>query len=178
MLLVECVGVASTHRASQDDPLLGEPLDGAADADDRALGDQFLQSRHTVLCGGRRQDTSTSPSTPLVTTAKGLWISIEGIVSLEIVFRLQRRNCAPRGCRSWTVDCPCASIRAVSGTGSTAPTGVKVVMWALAIGVAAVGIVAAVASGSWWPLIAFAGLFLPMLPIASPRSRSSASGRK
>ncbi len=43
-------------------------------------------------------------------------------------------------------------------------------MWALAAGLAATGVALAVVSGSALPLIAFAGLALPMLPVGTPRT--------
>ncbi|WP_394279915.1 hypothetical protein [Microbacterium sp.] len=57
-----------------------------------------------------------------------------------------------------------------SGKQSAVPAWLKVVMWSIAIGLAIVGIVWAVASSSFWPLIAFAGLAVPMMPIGSTRS--------
>lgn len=57
-----------------------------------------------------------------------------------------------------------------SGKQSAVPAWLKVVVWSIAISLAIVGIVLAVASSSFWPLIAFAGLAVPMMPIGSMRS--------
>jgi len=60
---------------------------------------------------------------------------------------------------------------------STVPTWLRVLVWSIAIALAIVGIVLAVVSSSFWPLIAFAGLAVPMMPIGSMRSsRRAAAG--
>jgi uncharacterized membrane protein len=56
-----------------------------------------------------------------------------------------------------------------------APTWLRVVVWSIAIGLAIVGIALAVVSSSFWPLIAFAGLAVPMMPIGSMRSSRRAA---
>lgn len=53
---------------------------------------------------------------------------------------------------------------------SAVPAWVNAVVWSIAIGLAIVGIVLAAVSSSFWPLIAFAGLAVPMMPIGSMRS--------
>ncbi|WP_019180061.1 hypothetical protein [Microbacterium yannicii] len=53
---------------------------------------------------------------------------------------------------------------------AAAPGWVRTVIWLLAIAVAVIGVVAAVASSSWLPLVLFAGLFLPMLPLGTRRT--------
>lgn len=55
------------------------------------------------------------------------------------------------------------------------PTWLRVVVWSIAIGLAIVGIALAVVSSSFWPLIAFAGLAVPMMPIGSMRSSRRAA---
>lgn len=58
---------------------------------------------------------------------------------------------------------------------STVPTWLRVLVWSIAIALAIVGIVLAVVSSSFWPLIAFAGLAVPMMPIGSVRSSRRAA---
>ncbi|ANG84228.1 MULTISPECIES: hypothetical protein [Microbacterium] len=58
---------------------------------------------------------------------------------------------------------------------STVPTWLRVLVWSIAIALAIVGIVLAVVSSSFWPLIAFAGLAVPMMPIGSMRSSRRAA---
>ncbi|MFC3274494.1 hypothetical protein ACFOE1_09315 [Agromyces mediolanus] len=50
------------------------------------------------------------------------------------------------------------------------PSWSIVVSWSFAVGLAILGIVLAVVSNSFWPLIAFAGLAIPMTPVGSWRS--------
>lgn len=57
------------------------------------------------------------------------------------------------------------------------PRWVTVVVWSIALSLAAVGIVLAIVTSSLWPLLAFAGLAIPMLPIGGRRSGASAAGR-
>ncbi|MBD7957117.1 hypothetical protein H9651_05670 [Microbacterium sp. Sa4CUA7] len=52
-------------------------------------------------------------------------------------------------------------------------------VWSLAIGVAVVGVVLAVVLSSFWPLLAFAGLAVPMMPVGVRRGagrRASGAG--
>ena len=64
-----------------------------------------------------------------------------------------------------------------SVTPAEVPTWVKVTVWSIAIGLAVLGVVLAVVSSSFLPLIMFAGLAVPMMPIGSLRpSRRVASG--
>lgn len=55
------------------------------------------------------------------------------------------------------------------------PGWVRVVVWIIAIGLAVLGVVVAIASSSFWPLIAFAGLALPMFPVGTFRASGSRS---
>lgn len=57
------------------------------------------------------------------------------------------------------------------------PRWVPVVVWSIALTLAAVGIVVAIVTSSVWPLVAFAGLAIPMLPIGGRRFGASAAGR-
>ncbi|WP_109208621.1 MULTISPECIES: hypothetical protein [Microbacterium] len=50
------------------------------------------------------------------------------------------------------------------------PVWVKATTWSVAIGVAALGVVLSVALSSVWPLVAFLGLALPMVPVRASRS--------
>ncbi|WP_344226700.1 hypothetical protein [Microbacterium binotii] len=51
------------------------------------------------------------------------------------------------------------------------PVWLRVVVWSLALGLAAVGAALALAAASWWPLVAFLGLAIPLLPTSATRSR-------
>ncbi len=62
-----------------------------------------------------------------------------------------------------------------SDRSSAVPAWVRVVVWSIAIGLAVLGVVLAIVSSSLWPLIAFAGLALPMFPIGTPRTSKSRS---
>jgi hypothetical protein len=54
---------------------------------------------------------------------------------------------------------------------------VKATVWSLAITFAVAGVVLSVVLGSLWPLVAFSGLAVPMIPVtASRRARTGASG--
>ncbi|MFT4281584.1 hypothetical protein [Microbacterium sp.] len=55
------------------------------------------------------------------------------------------------------------------------PRWVVVTMWVLAVAVAAVGVAVAIASSSAWPLVAFAGLFLPMIPYGRRQRRAQSA---
>jgi hypothetical protein len=57
------------------------------------------------------------------------------------------------------------------------PRWVKVVVWSIVVSLAVLGIVLAIVSNSFWPLIAFAGLAIPMLPLTSPQTSGSRSDR-
>lgn len=46
------------------------------------------------------------------------------------------------------------------------------VAWIVAASFAAVGTVVAIAVASWWPLVAFLGFALPLIPVGSARGRS------
>ncbi|HOA86173.1 MAG TPA: hypothetical protein PKH61_02065 [Microbacteriaceae bacterium] len=59
------------------------------------------------------------------------------------------------------------------------PAWLLALVWSIAIVLAFVGTVLAIASGSVWPLVAFAGLAVPMMPIGSRRSsRQGAAGTR
>ncbi|MFC8680667.1 hypothetical protein ACFT30_04030 [Microbacterium ureisolvens] len=49
------------------------------------------------------------------------------------------------------------------------PVWVKATTWSVAIGVAALGVVLSVVLSSVWPLVAFLGLALPMMPVRESR---------
>ncbi|MDY0828316.1 hypothetical protein SK224_04160 [Microbacterium sp. BG28] len=53
------------------------------------------------------------------------------------------------------------------------PAWLRVVVWSLALGLAVLGVALALTAASWWPLVAFLGLAIPLLPI----SRRTATGR-
>lgn len=59
---------------------------------------------------------------------------------------------------------------------SAIPTWLRVVVWSVAIVLALVGMVLAVVSSSFWPLIAFAGLAVPIGSMR-PLRRASADPR-
>lgn len=63
----------------------------------------------------------------------------------------------------------------ISAKQSAVPTWLKVVVWSIAIGLAILGIVLAIVASSFWPLITFAGLAVPMMPIELPSSRRVAA---
>ena len=50
------------------------------------------------------------------------------------------------------------------------PVWLRAALWSIAIGLTLVGIIAAAASSSAWPLLAVAGLALPILPLGTPRT--------
>lgn len=54
----------------------------------------------------------------------------------------------------------------------------KVTFWSIAITLAALGIVLSVMSATWWPLLFFAALALPLFPIATPMAMRSRKKRK
>ncbi|NYF18515.1 hypothetical protein HDC37_003379 [Microbacterium sp. AK009] len=87
---------------------------------------------------------------------------------------LLRTSCASRGYRSGG-DYAFGHEQRDTGSGSGLGEGHRLV---LAIGLAVLGVVLAVVSSSFLPLIMFAGLAVPMMPIGSLRpSRRVASGR-
>ncbi|WP_243232282.1 hypothetical protein [Microbacterium sp. CIAB417] len=51
------------------------------------------------------------------------------------------------------------------------PAWLRVVVWSLALGLAVLGAALALAAASWWPLVAFLGLAIPLLPMSATRSR-------
>ena len=53
-----------------------------------------------------------------------------------------------------------------SGSGST-----RTIIWTALAVIAAFGVIAAIVTSSWWPLVAVAGLALPMIPIRSSSAR-------
>ncbi|KZE89255.1 hypothetical protein [Microbacterium sp. TNHR37B] len=55
------------------------------------------------------------------------------------------------------------------------PWWIAVTLWVLAVAVAAVGVAVAIASSSVWPLVAFAGLFLPMIPVGRRQRRTQSA---
>lgn len=57
------------------------------------------------------------------------------------------------------------------------PRWVPIVVWSIALSLAAVGVVLAIVTSSLWPLLAFAGLAIPMLPIGGRRPGASVAGR-
>ncbi|MEV7692854.1 hypothetical protein AB0N73_05930 [Microbacterium sp. NPDC089189] len=62
----------------------------------------------------------------------------------------------------------------MSDSSATAvPLWLTRVVWSFAIGIALLGIVVAIASSSFWPLICIAGLVLPLFPIGTPRTTRS-----
>lgn len=50
------------------------------------------------------------------------------------------------------------------------PRWLKITVWSIAIVIALLGVVLALVSNSIWPLIAFAGLAIPMFPITTART--------
>ncbi|QEV99156.1 hypothetical protein F6J84_02835 [Microbacterium caowuchunii] len=58
----------------------------------------------------------------------------------------------------------------MNGSRAGVPMWLRAVTWVLAIGLAILGIVLAVVTGSFWPLLAFAGLALPMIPVGTSRT--------
>lgn len=51
----------------------------------------------------------------------------------------------------------------------TVPTWLRSTLWALAGLITVVGVVVASATASFWPLIAIAGLAIPLMPLRSRR---------
>ncbi|GAB3150148.1 hypothetical protein GCM10027058_13900 [Microbacterium neimengense] len=51
------------------------------------------------------------------------------------------------------------------------PVWLDAAVWSLALGLAVLGIALALVAASWWPLVAFLGLAVPLLPISAARSR-------
>ncbi|KAA9133798.1 hypothetical protein [Microbacterium caowuchunii] len=62
----------------------------------------------------------------------------------------------------------------MNGSRTDVPTWLRAVTWSLAIGLAILGIVLAVVTGGFWPLLAFAGLALPMFPVGMSRTTGRA----
>lgn len=58
---------------------------------------------------------------------------------------------------------------------TAAPTtspGLRIGVWAIVIVVALAGVVVAIASSSFWPLLAFLALAIPMVPFSTRDTRS------
>lgn len=58
----------------------------------------------------------------------------------------------------------------MSARTSSVPLGVRIAVWSLAAAIAATGLALSIVSGSALPLVAFAGLALPMIPVGTPRT--------